>query len=131
MPLHSLAAKGSFARGLLTFSSHNNRTSVKYLPPRSSSKSPDQLNAQNFFTVAQQYWKWLPDYAKYLWNTTAFTQPEAYDNSPWRAVIKGRNLFFRQAVMRIKEGKRPRMTPYDIGLARTFYDVEPWAFYSE
>jgi hypothetical protein len=131
MPLHSITAKGSIARGSLTFSSRNNRTVGKYVPTWKKGKSASQLTAQNFFILAQKYWSWLPDYAVYYWNSTSFTQPAAYDNSPWRAVIKGKNLFFRQAVMRIKKGLRPKMTPYDDGLARTFYDVSPWLFFTE
>jgi hypothetical protein len=131
MPLFSLAAKGTFAKGAITFCSHISRNQAKHYSPDSRKNIKPLESNKNLFREAQKYWNWLPDYAKWLWNNCVFTQPLANKNSPWRAAIKGRVFFFRQACIRIKEDKRPNMTPYDDCRARIIWDTEPVRYVSE
>lgn len=151
MPLYSLEAKGSFGKGAITFSSHNARTHAKYTPHWKRKHLKHVQENNKLFIEAQKYWEWLPVYAKWYWNNNTEGQHFAnfrYGNrysgpvwpGPWRAVITGRNLFFQRAIQYIKQGLRPRMTPYkDYGTypdshsspARIFWNKEPVVYISE
>jgi hypothetical protein len=124
-PLFSLEAKGSFGKGAITFASHISRNQARYTPSWPRTRTPAQIAIQGVFQIAQRYWNWLPDYARWLWDNCVISQHYANLNSPWRAAIKGRLLFFQRAIPRILKGKRPLMTPYEDGHARIFWDHEP------
>ena len=125
MPLFSIEAKGSFGKGAITFTSHSARNQARYTPSWPRTRSAAQKEHQKIFKIAQGYWNTLPDYARWLWDNCVISQHYANFNSPWRAVIKGRLLFFTRAIPRLIKGKRPLMTPYSDGDARIFWDTEP------
>lgn len=131
MPLYSLAAKGSFGKGALTFCSHITRNHARYVPSWPKKHLKHLLVNHKLFKEAQKYWNWLPNHAKWAWNNCIVSQYHANINSPWRAVIKGRNLFFHRAIRRIIKNKRPTMTPYSSDDARIFWETEPIEYYSE
>jgi hypothetical protein len=104
---------------------------VRHIPTWKKKERPCLKNGQAYFKEAQKFWDNLPDYAKYLWENGPRTQYYATKNSPWRAQVKGRTFFFREAIQSFKRGLRPHMTPYDKIKACIVWQVEPQIFYTE
>lgn len=127
-PLHSINASGSIGRGQLIFRTLNNRTiaHIKRFDMRTS--TPSQKAYHKLMKEANRYWKNLPSYLRFRWENTYLDQPHVKDDSPIRAGVKGRLLFFHYALHYLSIGERPRQDPFLNIPAPQVYVLSPRVF---
>lgn len=103
-PLMSMEARGSIGKSL-SFRNRGYFTTIaqRYIPTKNK-KTKKQIKCQKAFSILQKAWNNLTEEEKANWENIIFRSFQANRN-PYKAPVKGRNLFFMMNFINVLHGK--------------------------